>query len=83
MQGGMHITIPQIPTLIPIPARQEQTKGGTAKAKQPPTVVPAPPKTAPTADKHVEHAIGPASALGSRETSSITTTKMALLLCIL
>ncbi len=59
MQGGIHVIIPHTPIEIPSPARQEQTAGGNPKVKQPPTAPPDPPKTAPTAVKQTEQAIGP------------------------
>ena len=77
-QGPMHVITPHNPTPIPIDARHPQTNGGTPKAKQPPTLVPAPPNTVPTAVKHAEQAIGPALILGS-ETKRIKTNNMALL----
>ncbi len=55
----MHVITPQIPTPIPKPAKHEHTTGGNPKAKHPPAAVPVPPKTAPIAVKHNEHAIGP------------------------
>lgn len=59
MQGGIQVIIPHTPIEIPNPARQEQTAGGNPKVKQPPTAVPVPPTTAPTAAKQAEQARGP------------------------
>jgi hypothetical protein len=55
----MHVITPHNPIPIPNPAKHVHTAGGNPKRKHPPTLVPAPPTTAPAAVKQAAQAIGP------------------------
>ncbi len=78
MHGGMQVIIPQIPAVMPNPAKQLQTRGGTARAKQAPTLPPDAVIPAPTVARQAAQANGPELAGTNSAQMTITVSRPPL-----